>query len=149
MNQINEIKYEIIPLTEENITLLETIRYDAYNININDFPINNTLHTKELKNNKYLVFGCYLNNQLTGACYVSKNHNSLYIEQLFILKKYQNSNLHLGTNLLLHILNNKEIIEKHFNQKFKYSYLDNSKDTYNFYQSLGYIEKENFMRKKL
>lgn len=119
---MNNIKFEIINLNEKNIKLLENIRYNAYQLNPLDFPPKNTFHTRELKNGKYLVFGCYLNNQLIGACYTSKSHNSLYIEQLFILKEFQKNKEHYGSNLLKFVLQNKEIIEKYFNSKFNFSY---------------------------
>lgn len=146
---MTDIKYEIITLNEETITLLEKIRYNAYGMNPNDFSPENTLYTRELKNDKYLVFGCYLNNQLIGACYTSKAHNSLYIEQLFILKKYQKSNLHLGSNLLKFALTNKKVAEDYFNSKFHFSYLDDYANTSDFYKSLGYVEKETHMRKRI
>lgn len=146
---MTNIKYEIIPLTEENITLLERLRYDAYGMNPNDFPPENTLHTRELKNGKYLVFGCLLDNQIVGACYTSNTRKSLYIEQLFILKKYQNSSPHLGTNLLKFVLANKKVAEEYFNSKFYFSYLDTYKNTTSFYESLGYEEKDSHMRKRL
>lgn len=146
---MTNIKYEIIPLTEENITLLERIRYDAYKMNTYALPPENTFYTRELKASKYLVFGCYLNNQLIGACYTSKAHNSLYIEQLFILKKYQKSNFHFGSNLLKFVLANKKVAEEYFNSNFYFSYLDNYKNTSNFYKSLGYTETESYMKKRL
>lgn len=144
-----EITYKIVPLTEDNITLLERTRYDAYQMNPDAFPPELTLYTRELKIGKYLVFGCLNNNQLIGACYTSKSHNSLYIEQLFILKKYQKSNLHLGSNLLKFVLANKNIAEEYFHSKFRFSYLDDYAGTSDFYQSLGYIKTESHMRKRI
>lgn len=146
---MQQIKYQIIPITEDYINLLEHMRFNAYQIDTNDFNPTTSFHANELRKGKYLVFGCFINNHLVGACYISKAHNSLYIEQLFIQKEYQNSTLHLGTNLLNHILTNKHIAEKHFNTKFNYSYLDNAKNTTNFYKNLGYIESNTIMKKRL
>lgn len=146
---MNNIKYEIITLTDDNITLLENIRYNAYNIEQNKLQKEESFQIKELKNGKYIVFGCFIDNTLVGACYISNAYKSLYIEQLFILKKYQKSKLHLGTNLLKFVLKNQNIIEKYFNTKFYFSYLDNYKNTTEFYKSLGYNETEFLMRKKL
>lgn len=143
------IRYEIIPLSEENITLLEQIRYDAYGIDPKNFPLEPTFYATELKKGKYFVIGCMNNNQLLGACYTSKAHNSLYIEQLFIKKKYQKSKLHLGTNLLKFVLNNKKKIETYFETNFYCSCLDCYKNTSHFYQALGYKEKYPFMKKRL
>lgn len=144
-----DIKYKLISTNEDNITLLENIRYNAYGMNPNEFPPEQTFYTKELKKNKYLVFGCYLDNQLVGACYISNLYNSLYIEQLFILKEYQNSPYHLGSNLLKFVLTNKKIVEDYFNSKFNFSYLDNYKGTSNFYKNLGYTEKESTMKRRI
>lgn len=146
---MNNIEYKIIPITDESIIHLESIRYNAYNINETKVKYSQSFYAKELKNKKYLVFGCFLNNKLVGACYVSNAHNSLYIEQLFISKKYQNSNLHLGTNLLKFVLKNKNTIEDYFKTKFYISYLDSYKKTTEFYKKIGYKEKDFYMRKFL
>ncbi len=144
---MNNIKYQIIPITEENIILLETIRFDAYGMNKDALPPENSFHANELRKGKYLVFACSNDNELIGACYTSKLHNSLYIEQLFIKKEYQGKQF--GKNLLQYVLNNKNIAEKYFDTHFDFSYLDNYKGTTNFYQSLGYTEKDSYMKKRL
>lgn len=146
---MTNIEYKLIPLTKENIQLLEKIRYNAYGLDLNNIPPENGFYTKELTQGKYLVFGCYLDNQLVGACYTSKSLNSLYIEQLFILKQYQRSSLHLGSNLLKYVLDHKQVAEDYFKSTFYFSYLDNYKDTINFYKSLGYEERDWNMRKRL
>lgn len=89
---MNNINYKILSLSEETIQLLEHLRYDAYGMDPTKFPPEQTFYSKELRNSKYLVFGCYLNNQLIGACYTSKSHNSLYIEQLFIKNNTKKTN---------------------------------------------------------
>lgn len=146
---MNHIEYKIVPLSDETIKLLETIRFNAYNIDPTNLDPTKTFYSNNLKNNKYLVFGCYLENQLIGACYISNSYNTLYIEQLFIHKNYQKSELHLGTNLLLHVLQNKQIIESYFQTTFQFSYLEDYQNTKNLYQSLGYQEKGSFMSKRL
>lgn len=146
---MNKIKYEIIEPTKDVITTLEAIRFNAYELDPTKLSPEKTFYATELKNKKYLVFGCFYNNQLVGACYVSKQYNSLYIEQIFILKKYQKSKMHLGTNLLKYVLNNQKIIEAYFNTKFNFSYLDNYKDTTNFYEALGYKISNSQMKKRL
>lgn len=146
---MNNINYKLLTLTEETIKTLEYLRFDAYEMDPTKFPPEQTFYSKELREGKYIAFGCYLNNQLIGACYISKSHNSLYIEQLFIKKEYQNNKLHLGTKLLLYVLENKQIIEEYFQTKFYYSYLDNYQNTINFYRSIGYQETNNLMRKRL
>lgn len=146
---MNNIEYKIIPLTKENKELLETLRFNAYQYNQKNLSLQDSFYLKDLNENKYLCIGCFLNNQLLAACYIKNTYHSLYIEQLFVLEKYQKTSLHIGSNLLKYILNNKEIVEKHFNETFYYSYLDNAKNTKEFYQKLGYQEKDFLMRKKL
>lgn len=135
------IEYQTIPITEENINLLEQLRYNAYGIDSTNCKLEETYHAKQLREGKYLVFSCFLENQLAGACYISNSHNSLYVEQLFIKKEYQRSNLHLGSNLLKYILKNKQIIENYFQTNFYYSYLDTSKNNEQLFLQLGYQEK--------
>lgn len=146
---MNEIQYTIINLTEENIQKLEELRYDAYGLDKSKLPIATSFYTKNLQAGKYLVFGCLYHNQLIGACYVSNAHNSLYIEQLFISKQHQKTSLHLGTNLLLHILKNKQQVEEYFQTELNYSYLDSKPNAVNFYKNLGYQEKNYLMRKRI
>lgn len=143
------IKYKIIPLTEKNIIKLEEIRFNAYEINTNDFSPQDSFHTNQLKNNKYLVFGVYLNEKLVGACYISNSYNSLYIEQLFILKEYQNTKYHLGTNLLKYVLDNKKVIEDYYSTKLYFSRLENHNESSNLYKNLGYSEDEFRMKKRI
>ena len=146
---MEDIKYGIVPLTNSNIELLENIRFNAYKIDTTDFPVKDSFHFGKLQNKKYIVFGCYLNNELIGACYISNSYNSLYIEQLFILSEYQKSSYYLGTNLLKFVLDNKSVIEKHFNSKFYFSRLENKNIDSNMYKSLGYVEQDFQMKKRI
>lgn len=149
------IEYKIIfsnkttPLLESTIYSLEKLRLEANNIDISTFPIQETYYFSNLKTNTYLIFTTYLENELVAACYIKNTYNSLYIDQLFVKKEYQNSPYHFGSNLLKYILNHKQLIEKYLNTSFTYSYLEPNNKTKNFYQSLGYQEKENLMRKHL
>lgn len=149
------IEYKIIfsnktnPLSESIIYSLEKLRLEANNIDISTFPIQETYYFSNLKSNTYLIFTTYLENELVAAYYIKNTYNSLYIDQLFFKKEYQNSTYHFGSNLLKYILNHKQLIEKYLNTSFTYSYLEPNNNTKNFYYSLGYQEKENLMRKHL
>ena len=149
------IEYKIIfsnktnPISESIIYSLEKLRLEANNIDISTFPIQETYYFSNLKSNTYLIFTTYLENELVAACYIKNTYNSLYIDQLFVKKEYQNSPYHFGSNLLKYILNHKQLIEKYLNTSFNYSYLEPNNNTKNFYQSLGYQENENLMRKHL
>ena len=142
-------EYKIISLTEENIDLLEQIRFNAYEINKKKMPHTNSFYTNDLKSGNYLVIGAFIEGILVAACYTKNTYHSLYIDQLFVLKKYQNTPLHIGSNLLKYILENHQIIENYFQDKFHYSYLDNYRGTKEFYQNLGYKEKNNLMKRHL
>lgn len=141
------IEYKNITLSYDNIKLLETIRYNAYGFK--DINIEMGFYMNKLNDKDYLVIGVLLDNKLVGACYIKNTYNSLYIDQLFILKEYQKSSLHLGSNLLKYILINKEIIEKYFKTKIFYSYLDNNKNTVGFYEKFGYRKVGSLMKKRI
>ena len=111
-------EYKIISLTEENIDLLEQIRFNAYEINKKKMPHTNSFYTNDLKSGNYLVIGAFIEGILIAACYTKNTYHSLYIDQLFVLKKYQNTPLHIGSNLLKYILENHQIIENYFQDKF-------------------------------
>ena len=108
-----------------------------------------SFYINDLKSGKYLVIGAFLEGMLVAACYTKNTYHSLYIDQLFVLKKYQKTPLHIGSNLLKYILDNHKIIENYFQEKFYYSYLDDYRGAKDFYQNLGYIEKENLMKRHL
>lgn len=55
--------------------------------------------------------------EVIAGCYVSSDFNSLYVEQLFVLKKYQEVGLPLGQKLLSSITENKSFVEQYFNKE--------------------------------
>ena len=144
---MEDISFSLLNLDDNLINVLENMRYDAYSINLSSDI--SSFYKFNLNHGNFVAFGVYYQNQLVGACYVSKTYSSLYVEQLFILKKYQNTNLHLGSELLKYVLNQKEYVDNYFNINAKYSYIENSIDSH-LYERLGYKEVTEFlMRKKL
>lgn len=141
------LEYKKIPITKENIKLLETLRFDAYQISPTIYPIENSYYFHHLNDKQYLILGAFKENNLVAACYITNTHQSLYIDQLFVKKEFQRKKI--GTQFLNDILKQKNMIENHFQTKFNYSYLDNAKNTKSFYESIGYQEKNQFMRKHL
>lgn len=135
-----------LKINEENIEKLELARFDAYGMKTDEFDIKNTFYANELRNKKFLAFGTYLEDELIGGCYVSNSRNSLFIEQLFIKRKYQR--LKLGTLLLTYILENKEMIEKYYQREFNACCLENRKELDKFYESLGYKRINQMVMKK-
>lgn len=139
------INYEKVDLSEQNILALEKLRFEVYDYkNLNP---DKTYFYREMINGNILPFAAYENGLLIGGCYVSKTFETLFIDQLFIAKDYQNTIEHIGTNLLKYVLANKELCEDFFNTKFNFSYLDNSCSK-SFYENLGYKENNNEMMSK-
>lgn len=125
-----------LKITDENIEKLELARFDAYGMKTDDFDLKNTFSANQLRNKKYLAFGAYLEDELVGGCYVSNSRNSLYIEELFVRKDAKQ--IEVGTNLLKYVLKRKSFIEKHYQQEFSTSCLENREELNGIYQSLGY-----------
>ncbi len=139
------IKYEKVDLSEQNILALEKLRFEVYDYkNLNP---DKTYFYREMTKGNILPFAAYENGLLIGGCYVSKTFETLFIDQLFIAKDYQNTIEHIGTNLLKYVLANKELCEDFFNTKFNFSYLDSSCSK-SFYENLGYKENNNEMMSK-
>ena len=137
-----------VDLNLKNIEDLERLRYDAYDMNSLEIPYLDTFYANEMKKGKYVVYVCYNNLELVGACYVSNAHK-LYIEQIFVKKKYQS--MGIGKILLEYVLNNKKQIEEYFNEEYDYSYLSPKSNSYNkYYEELGYKEVDSmYMKKRL
>ncbi len=134
------ITYEIIDPKEENIILLENLRFDAYGISIERIDLN-SFYATSLKTGKDIAFGCFINGELLAACYVTNTYDSLFIDQLFVKKSYQESGLQLGRKLLAYINLNKKIIEEYFGLNFTISRLEyNSIKSKSLYEKLGYRE---------
>ena len=139
------INYEKVDLSEQNILALEKLRFEVYDYkNLNP---DKTYFYREMINGNILPYAAYENGLLIGWCYVSKTFETLFIDQLFIAKDYQNTIEHIGTNLLKYVLANKELCEDFFNTKFNFSYLDSSCSK-SFYENLGYKENKNEMMSK-
>ncbi len=81
---------------------------------------------------------------MIGGIYLSDSYSSLFVEQIFVSKNYQFSDLKVGSNLLHFIIDNKSIFEKRFNKKFNISRLE-SKNQDKFYSSNGYVQENNLI----
>ena len=138
------LTFQRIDINDKTIALLGKLRYDAYAIDFLNFTTKGTetYYSHELKNKKYLVYGAYLANELVAACYISDVFNSLYIEQIFVKKSLQydqENNLHIGSNLLKFVLNDRFQIEEYFEKKFQVCKLSPvSKAAQMFYEKMGF-----------
>lgn len=148
-----KIRYEVLPPTEENIIQVESLRYNAYGFPKPKAGFQKTYFAHELRKDQMLIFTCYYQEELVGACYVSNSFNSLYIDQLFVAQEYQEIGLHIGKNLLEYILHNKEIVEAFFQRPFSWSKLaHSSQKAKTIYEEIGYREVNtilNIMQKKI
>ena len=145
---MENVSFTLLELNAEVISMIEKIRFNAYGIDDAEFI--SSFYLNALNDGQYVAYGAFYDNKLIGACYVSKSYNSLFIEQLFILKKFQRSGLHLGSGLLKYVLSQKDYIETSFASTFDYSYLDSVNDATSLYESMGYRQSKNLlMRKRL
>ena len=135
---MEELEFRLLDNLEDVINLekLRSLCFDN-----KEFIVNNVYYDNII-NGKIVVVECFYKNKLVGAIYVSDSLNSLYIEQLFILKEYRNRLF--GTNLMNYVIDNKEIFEKYFNKRFIFSRLE-SRNKDNFYNKVGYRQEHNIM----
>ena len=140
------IKYVLLKRNTKTISKLETMRLNVFN-----FPpyINDSKYFKyNIKHRNFLVYGLIIDNKLVGAAYISDRYNSLYIEEIFIDKKYQNRGL--GKSLLMYILKENQYISKYYKKELEVSKLEytneNNKRLYNL---LGYKDDHHVLVKRL
>lgn len=140
------IKYVLLKRNTKTISNLETMRLNVFN-----FPpyINDSKYFKyNIKHRNFLVYGLIIDNKLVGAAYISDRYNSLYIEEIFIDKKYQNRGL--GKSLLMYILKENQYISKYYKKELEVSKLEytneNNKRLYNL---LGYKDDHHVLVKRL
>lgn len=133
-----DIEYKIMKSTPENALYVERMRYKAYGVQKLIDPTEEDF-MEDIIDGSFLVFLCLIEGKPASACYISNFNASLYVEYLFTLPEYQNRKLYLGKQLLQYILDNKEIVEEYFHQKFKKSSLcPGTNKIVPLYTSLGY-----------
>lgn len=138
---MNNIEFRDFTFCDDNFKIIERIRKEAFNIEDTE---QNDYYYQKIKNNSIYVIQCYYNNELVGGAYISNYLNSLFIEQIFIIKKYQKSDLHLGTKLMKYIIDNKRKFETVFDTQFSFSRLESCMEDH-FYENLGYSEEQNVL----
>ena len=135
------MNHKLLPPTEENIITAETLRYNTYN---SEVPTNilDDYYSKSIQKGTMLLFGTYIGEELCAACYVSVVGYSIFIDQLFVKKDYQNTGLRIGRQLLEYINFNKHIIQEHMQcralQTSKLIYT--SEKSKSLYLKIGYKE---------
>lgn len=128
----------LIP-TPSNILKIEQIRYNAYSKKVAYEELKNTYYAQKLLSQEIICFIYTYHDEVVAGCYVSSDFNSLYVEQLFVLKKYQEVGLHLGQKLLSSIIENKNFIEHYFNKEFTYTKISPcDPKSNNIYKKMGY-----------
>lgn len=133
-------------LDSEMISKLERLRFNAYGFdNVEDVK---TIYARDMENGKFVVYGAFYNNELVGSCYVSRAYDSLFVEQLFVAKKFQRSDLHVGAGLLDYVLEQREYIENYFDCNFTYSCLDSVDGAKRLYKRMGYVPTGSYLMKR-
>lgn len=142
--------YNVLDNSEETALNIEGIRGKVYDLP-DTFNPRRSYYTGAIKEGNMLVFTCEIEGEIVAACYVSNTCDSLYIEHLFVLPKYQGRGLQLGRNLLQFIFDNKKLVEEYFNQQFDNSQLTpTSEKARAIYIKMGYYLDNkvlNIMRK--
>ena len=112
--------------------VLESVRANAYGFkNVSDYYYN------LLCEKKLMVFTARVNQNIIGGCYVSNAQHALYVEQLFILRLFQNNGV--GGNLLNYVLTNKKMVENNFSQEVDIAKIAPANiNSERLYRSLGF-----------
>lgn len=136
------MKYLLLEPNETNIIKVEKIRYEAYDRELPE-DILETFYAMNLKTKQYLIFAAILGDEICAACYVSRIGYSLFIDQLFVKKEYQNTGLKIGRKLLEYINNNKNIIEEELSFKPLQTsrLISTSEKSHSLYLKLGYKDE--------
>lgn len=136
------LKFRIIEPKDSNFLQLEKLRYNAYAIVDDGLDKSKTYYFRKLKERKMIACGAFLDTMLVAGCYISNSQHSLYFEQIFVRKDMQfkeNSELHIGSNLVHFVLENKNVIENFFNERFNYAKVEPASSSLkNYYEKLGF-----------
>ncbi len=124
-----------------DVSELEKLRCNAYSM---DYHGDNSYYTNKIREGSILSLGCFYQKELVAGIYLSNSIQSLFIEQIFVKKEFQNSDLHIGNYLLHYVLENKHIFEEYFGVTFHCSRLDN-RGHESFYERLGYVSENNLL----
>lgn len=152
---MTDLKIEIKTLhpTKDNIKVCECIRYDSIGQKIPDEYLLNSKCASRILDAEILIFAMYVEDILAAGCYVSDSFDTLFIEQLFVKKEFQETGLYLGRRLLTYVLENRETVERYFHYHPTESELFfTSNKSKNIYEKIGYKTKEektNLMSKGL
>ena len=135
------LEFELMAISDDEILKIEKLRCEVFNY---DFSRENNYYFRELKKGNIIGIKCLYDGKLIGGIYLSDLYSSLFVEQIFVSKNYQFSDLKVGSNLLHFIIDNKSIFEKKFFKKFNISRLE-SKNHDKFYISNGYVQENNLI----
>lgn len=135
---MSKLSYVFFDSHDKEILNLEELRCEVFETEGTSYYLD--LIYKE----RMLAIGGYLDDKLVGGVYVTDSFDSLFIEQVFVKKEFQNNSLHIGSSLLKYILENKKIIEKFFHKEFNRCRLE-SRNKDSFYKMLGFREENNII----
>ncbi len=132
------ITYKVLDNNRDNAERIEIMRAEVYGTK-DYFNPKFSFFANEITLGKILVFVCEVDGEEVAACYASKSFNTLYIDYLFVLPKYQNSGLKIGRSLLQFVLDNKHLVEEYFDTNFVFSMLSpTTPKSKSLYEKVGY-----------
>lgn len=141
------ITYKMILPNENLVKQLEYLRFECFDMDVDYLNANQTFYEQNILNGKVLVFGAFKKVELIGACYVSVNLKSLYIDQLFIKKDYQKEQI--GKELLEYVLRKKNVIGEYYETFLTSCFLDACNQSQAFYEKIGFKQSNGHMHKQL
>ncbi len=138
-----KIAIKTLPPTRENIKNCEQVRYDSIGQTISEEYLLTSKCASRILDAEIFMFAMYVEDILVAGCYVSDSFDTLFIEQLFVKKEYQETGLYLGRNLLKYVLENRESVERyfHFHPTRSELFFTTDKSKY-IYEKMGYKTKK-------
>lgn len=122
--------------TLDELIKLEELKNRVLDIHYPVYPEDNYFIIRCL-DKRELAYAIYRNDIMIAGIYITNRDNSIYIDYLFVDKKYQRCCL--GTELLNYILSKRKEIEQFFNRSFyKSMLLAKNEDAKKLYLKMGY-----------
>ena len=136
---MGKIQYTLLSPNDNVIFYMEKIRFEAHNEKLASNPLN-TFYGVMLKSGSMLMFTALKDNKPIAGAYVSNLYHSIHIEHVFVKPELQNSDDHIGSNLIKYIISCKALLEFYFKEKLDTVRIEYINDkTKRIYQNLGFV----------
>ena len=137
---MGKIQYTLLSPSDNVIIYMEKIRFEAHNDKLTTNPLN-SFYGYMLKNGSMLVFTALKDGKPVAGAYVSNLNHAIHIEHVFVKPELQNSDDHIGSNLIKYIISCKAILELYYKEKLDNVRIEYINDrTKHIYQNLGFEE---------